>query len=198
LDGFVDLLCELLSDADVPEETVFRSRRADVSLPGFFRPTKQWDIVIVHSGKLTAAVELKSLCGPSFGNNYNNRVEEALGSATDVWTAYREGAFQDSPEPFVGYFLLLEDHDKSNRAVKVSERHFDVFSEYRDASYAIRCEESIRRLVRERCYSAATFITSNKVDGASGTYAEPAADLGFERLAKAMCSRVVANIETLS
>jgi hypothetical protein len=33
---------------------------------------------------LVAAFELKALGGPSFGNNYNNRVEEALGSAVDL------------------------------------------------------------------------------------------------------------------
>jgi hypothetical protein len=31
-----------------------------------------------------AAFELKALGAPSFGNNYNNRVEEALGSAVDL------------------------------------------------------------------------------------------------------------------
>lgn len=42
---------------------------------------------------MIAAVELKSQVGPSFGNNCNNRTEEAIGTAHDFWTAYREGAF---------------------------------------------------------------------------------------------------------
>jgi len=38
----------------------------------------------------------------SFGNNYNNRTEEALGSAVDLWAAYREGAFKPSRGPWFG------------------------------------------------------------------------------------------------
>jgi hypothetical protein len=45
-------------------------------------------------------MEFKSQIGPSFGNNFNNRTEEALGSATDIWAAYREGAFKPSSRPF--------------------------------------------------------------------------------------------------
>ena len=43
----------------------------------------------VVDGRLLAVIELKSQVGPSFGNNFNNRTEEAIGSAVDFWTAYR-------------------------------------------------------------------------------------------------------------
>jgi hypothetical protein len=46
---------------------------------------------------------------PFFGNNFNSRSEEAIGSATDIWVAYREGRFGKKPAPFLGYFFLLED-----------------------------------------------------------------------------------------
>jgi len=36
------------------------------------------------------AIELKSRVG-SFGNNVNNRTEEAIGNAADIWRAYEEG-----------------------------------------------------------------------------------------------------------
>ena len=78
----------------MPESTQMRYfSRVSVELPGFFRPTKEWDIVVVSDNNLIAAIELKSQIGPSFGNNFNNRTEEALGTAMDIWTAYREGAF---------------------------------------------------------------------------------------------------------
>lgn len=88
LDGFSALVRELLVESGIPGEIIFDTGRDNVTLPGFFRPTKQWDVVVVVEGQLLAAIEFKALCGPSFGNNYNNRVEEALGSATDIWTAY--------------------------------------------------------------------------------------------------------------
>ena len=59
--------------------------RKVLTLPGFFRPTKLWDLLIINQGGLVAALELKSQVGPSFGNNFNNRTEEALGTAVDLW-----------------------------------------------------------------------------------------------------------------
>ena len=48
------------------------------------------------------AVEFKSQVGPSFGNNFNNRTEEAIGNAEDIWTAYREGRFGRHRAPLLG------------------------------------------------------------------------------------------------
>jgi len=79
------------------------------TLPGFFRPTKDWDLVVMLNHPLLASPEFKSQVGPSFGNNFNNRVEEAVGSATDLWTAYREEAFAKFPRPWLGYLMLLEE-----------------------------------------------------------------------------------------
>lgn len=79
-------------------------RRARVELPGYYRPTKKWDIVVVSAQRLIAAIELKSQVGPSFGNNFNNRIEEAIGNAVDVWRAYEEGTF-GSVRPWLGYVL---------------------------------------------------------------------------------------------
>jgi len=76
--------------------------RTELELPGYYRPEKKWDLLVVSNDQLVTAIEFKSQVGPSFGNNFNNRVEEAVGSATDIWTAYREGRFGMSPRPFLG------------------------------------------------------------------------------------------------
>lgn len=191
MDGFSELVAHLLVGAGIPKASVFRHGRENLTLPGFFRPTKQWDLVVVSGKTLLASVEFKSLCGPSFGNNYNNRIEEAVGSASDIWTAYRDGAFQTAPRLVLGYVLLLEEADASLRPVSVHEKHFPVFGEYRAASYADRCEESVRRLVRERCYDTACFLLSNRQSGARGTYREPADDLSFGRFAQTLCNQVL-------
>ncbi|MFO0943052.1 MAG: PaeR7I family type II restriction endonuclease [Pirellulales bacterium] len=68
---------------------------------------------------LLAVIEFKAQVGPSFGNNLNNRTEEALGNATDLWAAYREGAFAPSARPWLGYVFILEDCAPSNKPVKV-------------------------------------------------------------------------------
>ena len=119
LDGFVQLVQDVLMESGLSRVAV-HTRQRDVVLPGFFRPTKQWDLIAVHDKRLLAVVEFKSQVG-SFGNNWNNRVEEALGNATDLHTAYRAGAFKPSPPPRLGYFMLLQQVPKSTKPVKVKE-----------------------------------------------------------------------------
>ena len=125
LDGFIHLLASILENAGLPDHTIYTKKTV---LPGYFRPTKDWDLVVVVDDQLLATIEFKSHVGPSFGNNFNNRVEEALGSATDIWAAYREGAFKPSQKPWLGWLMLLEDAPKSQSDVRVQEPHFEVFS----------------------------------------------------------------------
>jgi hypothetical protein len=188
MDGFIDLFTELVTQAGIPRECIFRKRA--VELPGFFRPTKEWDLLVVRERILIAAIEAKSQVGPSFGNNFNNRTEEAIGSALDLWTAFREKAYLDSPQPFLGYFFMLEDCDASNRPVGVQEPHFKVFPEFVGASYLRRYELFCRKLVLERHYTASAFINSSSLDGLSGAFKTPADDLSMERFAKMLIAHV--------
>src|SRR5512137_788128 len=65
MDGFIDLFTDLIVAAGIPERFVFRKK--SVELPGFFRPTKEWDLLVVREDTLLAAIEAKSQVGPSFG-----------------------------------------------------------------------------------------------------------------------------------
>jgi len=188
MDGFIHLFTEILVDVGVDERYIFRKRLLE--LPGFFRPTKEWDLIVLKNGHLIAAIEAKSQVGPSFGNNFNNRTEEAMGSALDIWTAFREGAFNSGVQPFLGYFFMLEDCDASNRPVRVKEPHFKVFPEFVGASYMERYELFCRKLILERHYTSASFITSTSENGIEGDYNEPADDLSFTIFAKSLVSHV--------
>ena len=188
MDGFIALCTELIVEAGVDPAHIFHNSRLE--LPGFFRPTKEWDLLVVRDGQLIAALEAKSQVGPSFGNNFNNRTEEAMGSALDLWTAYREGAFNKSVRPWLGYLFLLEDCDGSRSPVKVKEPHFKVFPEFVDASYARRYELFCRKLERERHYNAAAFLTSDQEGGSKGGFQEPADDLTFARFAQSLGAQV--------
>ncbi len=190
MDGFMALITDLLKTAGVEERHIFRKK--SLELPGFFRPTKEWDLLVIQDGQLILALEAKSQVGPSFGNNFNNRTEEAMGSALDLWTAFREGAFNSTVKPWLGYIFLLEDCPQSSRPVRTREPHFEVFPEFKGASYAKRYELFCRKLVRERHYSATTFLTATKVAGLNGTYTEPAEDLGFELFARSLIAQATA------
>jgi len=157
-----------------------------IELPGFFRPTKEWDLLAIRDGFLIAALEAKSQVGPSFGNNFSNRTEEAMGSALDLWTAFREGAFNGGVQPFLGYFFMLEHCRESTIPVRVKEPHFKVFPEFIDASYAKRYELFCRKLVRERLYTSSAFMMSESAAGLSGSFIEPANDLTLGAFASAL------------
>jgi hypothetical protein len=189
MDGFAKVIRELLVDGGVTDATIFRKERRE--LPGFFRPTKQWDLLVVVDGNLLASIELKSQVGPSCGNNFNNRTEEAIGSATDLWTAYREGAFKEI-RPWLGYLMLLEEAPSSTNPVSVQEPHFKVFEEFRGSSYAKRYELFCQRLVRERLYDAACFLLSDRSGGMKGRYKEPSGELSFENFAASLTGRTSA------
>ncbi len=188
MDGFIRLLTELIEESGIKSQHIFHNTALE--LPGFFRPTKEWDLLVVRDGQLILGLESKSQVGPSFGNNFNNRTEEAMGSALDLWTAYREGAFNRSIRPWLGYIFLLEDCDGSRRPVKVKEPHFRVFPEFANASYAKRYELFCRKLVRERHYDAAAFLISEPKQGLKGAFTEPAEDLAFLRFAKSLVAHV--------
>lgn len=193
MDGFIQLLTDLILRAGISERHIFH--RTALELPGFFRPTKEWDLLVVREGQLILAQEAKSQVGPSFGNNFNNRVEEAIGSALDLWTAFREGAFNRTVRPWLGYLFLLEDCGASRRPVKVAEPHFKVFPEFVGASYARRYEWFCRKLVRERHYDAAAFLMSDAQNGANGKFLEPAEDLTFWRFARALTAHVASHAD---
>lgn len=192
MDGFALALTNLLHDAGVPANSIHVKKSLTV-LPGFFRPTKTFDFIVVDEGSLKAAIELKSHVGPSFGNNFNNRAEEAIGSALDIWTAFREGAFGNAPPPWLGYLIVLEDCPESRSSVKVAEPHFPVFAEFRASSYAQRYEWFSRKMVRERHYNAACLLMAdrNKADEETN-YTEPAIDLSAAHFLTDLLRHVIA------
>jgi len=186
MDGFASLICDLIAESGIGAECIHKGSRSD--LPGYFRPAKDWDLVVVADKRLLALMEFKSQAGPSYGNNCNNRVEEALGNATDLWTAFRENTFGDSKAPWAGYLMLLEDAAGSTSPVRVAEPHFKIRPEFRDSnyektrksvSYAKRYELFCRKLVLERLYSSACLIMSDRESGLLGKFTEPSADLRF-------------------
>lgn len=193
MDGFTQVIRDLLIENGCPEACIFHRRRT-VELPGYFRATKQWDLIVVCESQLLAAIELKSHIGPSFGNNLNNRTEEALGNALDLWTAFREGKFQKLPRPWLGFFLLLEEAPGSLAAVKSEEPHFPVFPEFKDASYKERYEILCSRLVQERLYDGCSLVLASRAGGKRGKYSEPNDQLSFARFGRSLTSYLRNNL----
>jgi hypothetical protein len=182
-----DILCEAgLNKVDV-------KTRTSLELPGYYRSEKKWDLIVVSEGQLVTAMEFKSQVGPSFGNNFNNRSEEAIGSATDIWVAYREGRFGKTPTPFLGYFFLLEDCTRVKTPVRNKEPYFAVDPVFDKASYSRRYEVMCRRLVLERVYSSACLVMATNSPRTRLT--QPAEDLSFNRFVAALRGHVLTFLE---
>jgi type II restriction enzyme len=171
MDDFINLIIDVVR-ANGLEDADMCQNRAALTLPGFFRPTKQWDLLVMFKGTLIAALELKSQVGPSFGNNYNNRTEEAIGTAHDFWTAYREGAFGQQPRPFVGWFMLVEDAVGSRSPVSDRSPHFQLLQEFKGASYMQRYDLLCQKLIKEQLYTTASVIASPRSAIESGEFVD--------------------------
>lgn len=191
LDGFADLVIDLCKANGLPHAKIHQ-KRAVLTLPGYFRPTKLWDLLVLHEGKLIAAIEFKSQVGPSFGNNFNNRTEEAIGTSHDLWTAYREGAFGQQERPFLGWLMVVEDAPASRSVVRDSSPHFPVFPVFAGASYLKRYDVLCQRLTQEQLYTSATVLATPRAAIATGDYSEMSAMTGLRSFVASFAGHIAA------
>lgn len=196
MDGFIALIIDIVRANGLVSAQIHQ-KRAVLTLPGYFRPTKLWDLLVTYKGELISAIELKSQVGPSFGNNFNNRTEEAIGTAHDLWTAYREGAFGKQPRPFVGWLMMVEDAPKSRSPVKDMSPHFSIFEEFKDASYLKRYDLLCQKLMQEQLYTTATLITSPRSAAETGIFSELSAMTGLKTFVTSLAGHIAAETARL-
>ena len=209
LDAFAELLTWVIHSNGLPSALIITGRQAQ--LPGYFRPTKSWDIVVIHKKKLIAAIEFKSIAD-SFGKNSNNRNEEALGSGIDIKEAFNEDAFEGITRLFTGYLLLVEDCPETERNIKINMKHFRAMKEFianeneynttyiRSASgyfpaidgvsYMKRFDILCRRLMQKQLYTAASVIISPKTGVTSGEYGDISRDTSIRAFLISLASHV--------
>lgn len=189
MDGFLALIEALVRRNGLPDAMIVTRGSAQLTLPGYFRPTKKWDVLVLSGRQLVAAIELKSQVG-SFGNNFNNRTEEAIGTAHDLWVAYREQAMGKQQAPFVGWLMLVEDCPKSRSPVRDQSPHFSMFPEFRGASYLGRYEVLCRRLAQEKLYTRATLLVSSRQEGINGGFGEMSTETNLTSFAAGLAGHV--------
>lgn len=193
MDAFINLVRAVAVHCGLPDAAV-KTRKSAVILPGYFRATKNWDVLVIHRRRLIAVFEFKSQVG-SFGNNFNNRSEEVIGAAADLWVAHHHGAYNEEPPPeapegvmflreppapllhpeiqkdprppFLGWLMLLEECPGSLRPIGVEEPNYRVFPEFRGASYAQRYQILCERLVERQLYGSAALVLSKADTGAA-------------------------------
>lgn len=172
LDRVAQLLARVCRAAGAPPDQVFYKAPTDdphrrtlmqvgCTLPGYFRPTKDWDVVVWANGAPIVAVELKSQNGPSYSNNANNRAEEALGNAVDLHRAYAGGLLP--VHPWLGYAYVIE-HDLDS---SVARGHGDTgflpkTPHFQTWSYQSRVRDLGHLMVEEGLYDAAWTVATSR------------------------------------
>ena len=190
LDGFIKIIEDLIKGSGLSNVEIHTGKNTS-QLPGYFRPHKSWDVVVISKGRLIAAIELKSQVG-SIGNNFNNRTEEVLGSGIDLHTAIEESAFGDDAEIFTGYLILVEDSEKTRRSATVNMNFFPVmpgflenesmrestyqpnssgkYPRVQGISYLARYDLLCKRLVLRNIYTATALIVADEAHANTGRY----------------------------
>lgn len=199
LDAFADIIRTVVKTS-LPD-AVICSRGCVAEVPGFFRPHKSWDLIVIDDGKLVAAIEFKSQVG-SIGNNFNNRTEEVLGSSLDLQTAIEEKALGLEANVFTGYIILVEDSPKSRATPKIKMKYFPVMEGFlaneaergityvrkldgtypkaTGISYIDRYDMMCKRLVMKKMYSATAVITALPDPGAQEMYGHVSKETSIE------------------
>ena len=186
MSGFEDLVRRVVSDAGVH---VDRPKTSKLYIPGFYRETKAWDVILFYRGSALAIVEAKSQ-GSSLANNFNNRVEEAIGQAADVWRSYESGLLVSKLRPWVGYVMIVEETEATTtpkhllRGKTVAEG-MAVDPAFDGKSYAERYAMAFARLDQERMLDA----TCVAITSGPEQYEYPDPRLSFNAFAAQLAGR---------
>jgi hypothetical protein len=183
---FEVLIRKVIEDAGIEPDP---ARRDTVYLPGFYRETKSWDVVIQYKGHTLAIVEAKSQ-GSSLANNFNNRVEEAIGQAADVWKSHERGLLISGLRPWVGYLMIVEETKETTEPKyllkdKSIPEGMEIDPVFDGMSYAERYAMAFKRLDQERMLDA----TCVAITSGSDAYAYPSKLLSFNGFAAQLWGR---------
>ncbi len=190
LDEIQQLIINVFIDAGIPPSLIQVNTRP---IAGYFRRDKSWDIVVTVADRVVGIIELKSMAGTSPGQNFNNRTDEALGQAVDVWKAVERGIIDSPLRPWLGYFMLIEDSPSFNTPVKERRAVWAPDAEFDGSSYAKRYAIFFDRMVRERLLDAACLTMTDK---SNGLIRFPSPSLSFQSFAAAIHGRCLQFIAT--
>lgn len=183
---FEALVRQIVSDAGIEVDPL---KGDTVYLPGYYRETKSWDVVLQYKGHVLAIVEAKSQ-GSSLANNFNNRVEEAIGQAADVWKSHERGLLISGLRPWVGYIMIVEETAKTTEpkqllAGKQIPAGMKIDPMFDGMSYAERYAAAFKRLDQERMLDA----TCVAITSGANSFSYPDQWLSFNAFAAQLWGR---------
>jgi restriction endonuclease XhoI-like protein len=147
------------------------------TLPGFYRATKSWDLVLVQGEVPVLAIEYKSMLG-SEGKNLNNRADEIFGVAEDTRQAELKGLLP--PKMRRAYIFVMSDNPETSRPIGVSRTLGMADPIFDGASYVKRMAIMLRRM-RDTGLFHLTWAVAVKEEPFS--WYEPDPEVGWNRFA---------------
>lgn len=161
----------------------------DTIIPGYYRRSKNWDVVAVHKGHLVGVVELKSQ-EKSPGNNANNRIEEAIGSASDAHTLQEMRQTFGRLGVWAAWCMVFNRScEPIGRRKGVVSKHFPVDPAFEDFTYAGQYATAIERFIAQNLYQAG-WMVETWADGDVIDFDEPIPTATAETLAMQIEARV--------
>lgn len=149
---------QMFVDAGLAEGDVM----LDGVIPGYFRRSKNWDVVAMHRGHLVGVVELKSQ-ETSPGNNANNRIEEAIGSAVDAMAVQDlTGAFGNLGV-WAAWCMTFNAHCESGKPIgrpRGTASRFSFDPAFLPMTYASQYATAIERFIAQNIYQAGWMLTT--------------------------------------
>ncbi|MBK8459026.1 MAG: restriction endonuclease [Micropruina sp.] len=173
LDGLNTLMVDQLKRLGVPGLT-FRTN-AQATLPGYYRVSKAWDLLVLQFGEPILAVEYKSMKG-SEGKNLNNRMDEVLGVGEDLREAQRHGLV--SPRLKRAYVFIMEASPAVLAPVGLRGVVGSADEAFRDSTYLDRMTLLCERIRESGLYNLTWAIaaTTDPID-----FYEPSSAVGWAR-----------------
>ena len=176
---------QMFVDAGLDEADV----RVNGVIPGYFRRSKNWDVVATYKGNLVAVVELKSQVG-SEGRNGNNRIEESLGNAKDAATAQELNQAFGMLPLWTAFCVVFGSSPENAGQVGRRKSLFSLDPVFEGMSYARQWEIAMERFIQTGTYSAGWMVTSWVSDDGQVEYVEPVPTATAETLETQIHARV--------
>jgi len=186
LNAIRDLIANELVRLGTPRSAI-KTRGRLKNMPGYFRPTKNWDLAVVdENDQVIALFELKSMSS-SYGNNANNRTEEAIANSVELQYAVKMGHVP--VKPWLAYIFVIRDEAKSRKnSSRQSSAAYPTDTTFANTSYVDRMATVVQRLVTTGFYDAGWFVATTKPDPAmqEATWSSPLKDVSWESFSTAL------------
>lgn len=93
--------------------------------------------------------------------------------------------------------MLVEDADRSRLPVRDSSPHFDVFEEFKEASYLQKYDLLCQKLTKEQLYTTASILVSPGDALNSGDYSQMSSMTGIKTFVSSLAGHIAAEAARL-